>query len=235
MTSAPTLQLIVNPGRMDERVFELPEGSVTIGRTQESSLCVFHGSLSRRHARLERQGEQVLLEDLQSKNGTFVDEVRVERCLLRAGQSFRCGEVLFTLMTPRVRPRELTPSQVQSLRTRLSPGSMGELLAEDQASPRSVLKVRHSSQEGRASEKLQVLLKVSQLLSSPGHIEALLERIVELVFQIMAVDRVALLLVDPETGALRPRVARRANGEEPSGPFYSQRICLLYTSDAADE
>ncbi|WP_434388266.1 adenylate/guanylate cyclase domain-containing protein [Melittangium boletus] len=224
MTSAPTLQLIVNPGRMDERVFELPEGSVTIGRTQESSLCVFHGSLSRRHARLERQGEQVLLEDLQSKNGTFVDEVRVERCLLRVGQSFRCGEVFFTLVTPRARPRELTPSQVQSLRTRLSPGSMGELLAEAQASPRSVLKVRQSNQEGRASEKLQVLLKVSQLLSSPGHIEALLERIVELVFQIMAVDRVALLLVDPETGALRPRVARRANGEVPSGPFYSQRI-----------
>jgi len=218
------MQLIVNPGLMDERVFELPEGSVTIGRTQESTLCVFHGSLSRRHARLERQGEHFLLVDLQSKNGTFVDEVRVERHLLRVGQSFRCGEVYFTLTASRAELRALSPSQVQSLRNRLSPGSMGELLDSSKSSPGSALKLKHKSQENGANEKLQVLLKVSQLLSSPGHIEALLERIVELVFQIMEVDRVALLLVDPATGSLRPRVARLSTGETPSGPFYSQHI-----------
>jgi adenylate cyclase len=88
----------------------------------------------------------------------------------------------------------------------------------------SALKVRRASQDDRAHDKLQVLLKVSQLLSSPGSIEALLERILDLVFQIMEVDRAAILLVDPATGKLVPRVARLANGESPSGAFYSQRI-----------
>jgi adenylate cyclase len=214
------MRLIVNPGMADERVVDLPEGSVTIGRTQESTLCVFDGSLSRRHARLDPQGDHFILVDLNSKNGTFVDEMRVARHAVRPGQSFRCGEVRFTLV-PLQGP---SPSQVQSLNTRLAPVGIAELLDPNKSSPGSALKVKKTGPDGRANEKLQVLLKVSQLLSSPGGIEALLERIVELVFQIMEVDRVALLLADPATGRFVPRVTRRADGQTPSGPFYSQHI-----------
>jgi adenylate cyclase len=220
------MQLIMNPGLLDEQVFELPEGPVTIGRTEESTICVLHKSLSRRHARLERDGERVVLVDLSSKNGTFVNELRVDRHELKDGESFRCGEVRFKLVpSARVLPSELSPTQVQSLQTRFSPGSMDELLGRRaERGDTSALKVRHASQDGRAHDKLQVLLKVSQLLSSPGSIEALLERILDLVFQIMEVDRAAILLVDPATGKLSPRVARLSNGESPSGSFYSQRI-----------
>ena len=221
------MQLIVNPGLLDERVVDLPEGAVTIGRTQESSLCVLHMSLSRRHARLERQGERVLLTDLDSKNGTLIDDVRLEKFTpyeLKGGESFRCGEVRFALVSP-VRGVPLSPTQVQSLHTRLSPGAMDELLERSvESSSGSALRVKRASHENRANEKLQVLLKVSQLLSSPGQIETLLERILDLVFQIMEVDRVTILLVDPATGNLRPRVARVSTGEAPEGAFYSQRI-----------
>ncbi|EAU67540.1 FHA domain-containing protein, partial [Stigmatella aurantiaca] len=55
--------LIMNPGLLTESVLPLPEGPTTIGRTEENSLCVLHASLSRRHARVERQGEQVVLFD----------------------------------------------------------------------------------------------------------------------------------------------------------------------------
>ena len=51
------MQLILNPGALDEQVFELAEGPITIGRTEECNVCVLHKSLSRRHARLEREGE----------------------------------------------------------------------------------------------------------------------------------------------------------------------------------
>ncbi|MFL5352005.1 adenylate/guanylate cyclase domain-containing protein [Archangium sp.] len=220
------MQLIMNPGLLDEQVFELPEGPVTIGRTEESTICVLHKSLSRRHARLEREGERVVLMDLSSKNGTFVNELRIDRYELRDGESFRCGEVRFKLVpSTRVLPLDLSPTQVQSLQTRFSPGSMDELLGRrSERAESSALKVRRANLDDRAHDKLQVLLKVSQLLSSPGSIEALLERILDLVFQIMEVDRAAILLVDPATGKLLPRVARLANGESPSGVFYSQRI-----------
>jgi adenylate cyclase len=216
--------LIMNPGLLTEKVLPLPEGMTTIGRTEENSVCVLHASLSRRHAQLERRGDQVLLTDLGSKNGTFVSEVRVEPRgrELRPGESFRCGEVSFKLMAPVHEPK---PTHTQNLRTRFSPAAMEDLLLAAPTPGSSVLKLRQApASDGRAAEKLQVLLKVSQLLSSLGPIDELLERIIQLVFRILEVDRAAVFLVDPATGALRPRVAQFSSGEVPAGPFYSQHV-----------
>ncbi|SEL15960.1 adenylate cyclase [Stigmatella aurantiaca] len=214
--------LILNPGLLTERVLPLPEGLTTIGRAEENSVYVPNASLSRRHAQLERQGEQIVLVDLKSKNGTFVDEARVERQVLRAGAAFRCGEVSFKLMRPASEPK---PTYTQELQTRFSPGDMEELLLGTHTQGNSVLKLRQAPpSDGRAAEKLQVLLKVSQLLSSLGPIDELLERIIQLVFRILEVDRAAIFLVDPSDGTLRPRVARLSSGEVPSGDFYSHQI-----------
>jgi adenylate cyclase len=196
--------LILNPGLLDEQMQPLPEGHTTIGRTEDNGIHVLHGSLSRRHARLEREGQRVVLVDLGSKNGTFINGARVERHELRAGETFQCGEVVFKLAAP---PPGVEPTRIQSLRTRFSPES------EDLPG--------HSA---RAAERLRVLLKVTQLLSSLGPIEGLLERILQCAFQILEVDRAVILLVDPASGELRPRVARLATGEAPSGPFYSQHV-----------
>ena len=219
------MQLIMNPGSVDEQTFVLPEGPVTIGRTPECTVCVVHKSLSRRHARLERVGGRIILEDLGSKNGTFVGAAEIQRHELREGESFRCGQVSFRLVSssPSL-SEEPMPTQVRSLQTRFSPTTMGELL-RPHADPESntALKMKPVSGDVRAHNKLQILLKVSQLLSSPGSIDEVLDRVLQLVFQILEVDRAAILLVEPGSGQLRPRVAR-ASGELPAGPFYSQHI-----------
>ncbi|ADO74967.1 adenylate/guanylate cyclase domain-containing protein [Stigmatella aurantiaca] len=214
--------LIMNPGLLTESVLPLPEGPTTIGRTEENSLCVLHASLSRRHARVERQGEQVVLFDLNSKNGTFLGDTRVEQRELRAGETFRCGEVSFKLVAAL---GEVKPTHVQPLRTRFSPASMEELLSQQTLAGSSILKVRQTAGgDSRIADKLQVLLKVSHLLSELGPIDEMLERIIQLVFQILEVDRAAIFLVDTASGTLRPRVARLASGQAPSQSFYSQQI-----------
>lgn len=214
--------LIMNPGLSTEQVLPLPEGTTTIGRTEENSVYVPHASLSRRHAQLERSGEQVVLTDLGSKNGTFVNKARVTRHTLSVGDSFRCGEVVFKLELPHGGPR---PTRVQELKTRFSPAAMEELLVSEHTPGQTIIKLRQAPPvDSRAAEKLQVLLKVSQLLSSLGPIDELLERIIQLVFQILEVDRAAIFLVDPTSGELRPRVARLSSGAVPSGSFYSQQI-----------
>jgi two-component system NtrC family sensor kinase len=214
--------VIINPGLGNERALPLPEGISSIGRTEDNTFCSFHASISRRHAHLEREGERVLLVDLGSKNGTFVDNEQVEQRELRVGDSFRCGEISFRLTACAPEPR---PAHTQGLQTRFSSRSMEELLVQAPAPGDAALKVRQAPPEdSRIAEKLQVLLKVSQLLSSPGPMDELLERILQLVFQILDVDRAAIFLVEPGSGALRPRVARLASGETPSGAFYSQQI-----------
>lgn len=206
------MRVILNPGQVDERVVMLPEGTTTIGRTEENGIRVPHPSLSRRHARLERAGGRVVLVDLDSKNGSFVGPHRVSRQELGHGQSFRCGEVWFRLVsldTPL--PDGWGPLRTQPLETRFSGGPTMEALL-DTRSP------------DRTRDKLQVLLKVGQILSSPGPVDGLLERVLQLVFQIWAVDRAAVLLVDRDTGALEPRVSRGVRGGALPERFYSQHI-----------
>ncbi|MBN1209833.1 MAG: GAF domain-containing protein [Myxococcaceae bacterium] len=215
--------LIMNPGLLDEQQHPLPEGHTAIGRTEENSLRVLHMSLSRKHARLEREGSHVVLVDLGSKNGTLVNGIRVDRFVLRDGDSFQCGDVQFKLVSSL---EAMEPTHVQGLKTRFSPLSMEEMLELDRVpGSASALRVREAREaDVRSAEKLRVLLKVGQMLASPGPIDGLLERVLRLVFQILEVDRVAILMVDPTTGTLRPRVARLSTGELPSGSFYSQHV-----------
>jgi adenylate cyclase len=219
------MQLVMNPGALDEQVFSLPEGPVTIGRTEDCTICVMHKSLSRRHARLEHEGGRIFLTDLDSKNGTFVGGVQIQRRELREGDTFLCGQVRFLLArSSSLLSADPLPTQVHSLQTQFSPNTMGDLLGPHaEPGANTALKMKPVSGEGRANNKLQILLKVSQLLSSPGSIDELLDRVLQLVFQILEVDRAAILLVEPTSGQLRPRVAR-ASGELPAGPFYSQHI-----------
>jgi pSer/pThr/pTyr-binding forkhead associated (FHA) protein len=59
----------------NERTIVLPEGESLIGRDPDCAVWLDASGVSRRHARIEvvRRGDIVRLEDLGSKNGTFVD------------------------------------------------------------------------------------------------------------------------------------------------------------------
>lgn len=70
-----------------------PGDALSIGRAPESGLRIDHPSVSRAHAELHFDGAHWQLRDLDSKNGSFVDGIRVqEAALLRAGW-LRFGDV----------------------------------------------------------------------------------------------------------------------------------------------
>lgn len=74
---------------------EVPGRGLTFGRDPGNDLCLDDTEVSRFHARIEPRGRQFLLEDLGSRNGTFVDRIRVRQHLLSTGESFVIGP--FTL------------------------------------------------------------------------------------------------------------------------------------------
>jgi DNA-binding winged helix-turn-helix (wHTH) protein len=80
-----------------EQHFLLPEGEVEIGRSVEVAIRIDAGSVSRRHARIVVSGGEARLEDLGSKNGTFVDGKPItSACLLKDGDEIRIGRVELT-------------------------------------------------------------------------------------------------------------------------------------------
>ena len=67
---------------------------VVIGRGTDSSLTIKHPLLSRRHCEVYEEGDQVLIRDLASLNGTFVNDIRVETALpLVSGAQLKLGSV----------------------------------------------------------------------------------------------------------------------------------------------
>jgi predicted component of type VI protein secretion system len=57
--------------------------SITIGRLHDNAVVIDQPAVSSHHACIFREGEAFVLEDLQSTNGTFVNDRRVSRCRLR--------------------------------------------------------------------------------------------------------------------------------------------------------
>jgi serine/threonine protein kinase len=66
--------------------------SVMVGRDRTCSIVLSHPAVSRRHARITASGEKgPVLEDLQSANGTYVNNTRVDRVVLKPGDIVRFG------------------------------------------------------------------------------------------------------------------------------------------------
>jgi DNA-binding winged helix-turn-helix (wHTH) protein len=75
-----------------DRVFALAPGPNVLGRAEEATVQIEAPGVSRRHARVVVGDEQATIEDLGSKNGTFLREVRLDAPgVLRDGDTFRLG------------------------------------------------------------------------------------------------------------------------------------------------
>lgn len=72
---------------------EIPRGAITIGRSNSNNLVADSQLVSKIHVRLEQNGIQLLLIDLQSSNGTFMNGERIESKVLADGDEFILGGV----------------------------------------------------------------------------------------------------------------------------------------------
>ncbi len=76
-----------------QHVIPLEPGENVIGRDADVAVCIKAGDVSRRHARIVIENDAARLEDLGSKNGTYLMEHRLENeVVLRNGDSFRVGQ-----------------------------------------------------------------------------------------------------------------------------------------------
>ena len=212
----PSYQLISFGG---EQRFDLPPGRpLIVGRAVASDLPIFDPTISRRHAELMAEDEGVRVRDLGSSNGTFVNGVASGEGWLGANDTVAFGKVSFY-----VRAVELAVAP-PSPRPPTGPGgTIVRQMAVQAAPPAQLdgpsgvgqLRVPEADQGARQAHKLSLLLEISQKLSGELDLDRLLGTVVAMMFEVMQVDRVAILLRDPVSGDLMPRVTRsRIGGAE---------------------
>lgn len=83
---------IVGSGEKD-RVIELEEEEVIIGRSPQCGIQLSLESVSRKHARVIFRNEEYRIEDMGSANGTYVDGIKVVKCVLRNNDQIDIGGV----------------------------------------------------------------------------------------------------------------------------------------------
>jgi pSer/pThr/pTyr-binding forkhead associated (FHA) protein/Tfp pilus assembly protein PilF len=85
-------KLIVKKGEEVIEEFLLKEEGLGIGRGEGNDILLSDRSVSRRHARVTREGKRWFLEDLGSSNGTFIEGRKIEKEELIPGTEFRIGK-----------------------------------------------------------------------------------------------------------------------------------------------
>ncbi|MGV9674746.1 ATP-binding cassette domain-containing protein [Nocardia sp. NPDC003482] len=79
------------------RADKIPAGGLTIGRTSDNQIVVNDPLASRKHARLVKAAEGLVIEDVGSANGTFVNGRREQRTALRERDIVTIGNVDFVV------------------------------------------------------------------------------------------------------------------------------------------
>ncbi|MEM8639141.1 MAG: adenylate/guanylate cyclase domain-containing protein [Cyanobacteria bacterium P01_G01_bin.54] len=241
--------LVCYPDSDHEKIYPLQWGSNLIGRSPSNHITIKHSSLSRRHAEIQLQDESWVIRDLKSLNGTFVNQVKIEHQLLHHGDTIVCGMVQFRFIsnvTEGERDEDTFTGGELPIVRQYSP-RQSRLAIEDiidkNKNTGSALRLSQEDTNQRTVDKLNLLLEVGKQLSAPEEPQQLLDRILELLLEIMEVDRAAILLANEQTGQLEQKAVKTRSGMSIRYQFYSTKITdyvyrhgdAVLTDDAAED
>lgn len=93
---------ISHPG-LETTSVELEEKDTFIGRVSQCRVQLQFENTSRLHARISCRDEEYQIEDLESTNGTFVNGVQVQKCVLRNNDQIQIGDANILFLEGKIR------------------------------------------------------------------------------------------------------------------------------------
>jgi pSer/pThr/pTyr-binding forkhead associated (FHA) protein len=93
----PALVVRSGGGRAGE-TFPLNQDRTTIGRSPECDIFLDDVTVSRKHAVVARRDGELVIEDLESLNGTFLNRKRIEQSALSDGDELQIGKYKLTFL-----------------------------------------------------------------------------------------------------------------------------------------
>jgi hypothetical protein len=75
-----------------------PDKAIVVGRSSDLDMVLVEDMVSRKHARIAMQGDQIWIEDLGSTNGTFVNGEKIKRARLKEGDRVLIGTSILKLI-----------------------------------------------------------------------------------------------------------------------------------------
>jgi len=219
------LVLTVLQGPDKGRRFELPgDEPQLIGRSSEA-LPLTDQTISRRHAELTPDEGRWLINDLKSSNGTYVNGARVEhQRRLQPGDQIRTG---MTLMVFGEGAEQRSRNQGA---LHVAGKNELEVNVEQTVESNDDSMIMAVPDPGQAAEfQLKVIYELTSLIGSVTDEQALLERVMDVIFEYFEANRGFILLQEdeherPEPAIVRQRHAPESEGNKPEAITVSRTI-----------
>jgi len=93
-------KLVVLTQSMAGRSYDLATERTTVGRVEDNAFQIAEPSVSSRHCEILLQGGNIVVKDLNSTNGTFINGEKISEGVLKPGQTLRLGNVELKLDVP---------------------------------------------------------------------------------------------------------------------------------------
>jgi adenylate cyclase len=200
----------------------LPPGDTIVGRAATCDVVINHPSVSRTHLKVTVRGDACMLTDLGSARGT-----RRQNQLIAGpvevinGETIRIGQVEIAFV------REAEPQGVSISEDRQIVDPSATLYRRVD----SLVADRAAAAPMEAARLLKLLSDISTTLVAVQPLPQILERVVDLVFEVVAADRAYLLLRDAPDRPLSARVMRRRDGRVPEHATVSRTVVDMVMRD----
>ena len=210
----PSIYVIQGSGQgshfdLAELISSSDERVVGIGREKGNDITVEDHEASRRHAEIRKCNDTYFLTDLESSNGTFLNNCRISEAELKSGDRIQIGRTLF--LYSQGAGGHLSPTNVEIVGAESgNDGSRIIAAVPDKLGPNLPPLPQDDTQNHwlvQAQNNLDVMYRTALAVSHTLDIDDLLDRILQLVFDWVEADRGCIMLREEETGQLITKAA----------------------------
>ena len=229
---APILKVV--QGEQAGQSFPLDGDRTTVGRHPQCDVVLENVAVSRQHARFVRAGADVFVEDMSSRNGTFLNDVVIEgQAALKDNDRIQLSDVILTFHTSRESAAKSDSESFEVRTTPLEPDSAiehsqmfpagSQPFMGDNSSIVSSIEIRSSMDGGSSAggghdltaAKLEAVLEISRSVSRVLELDKLFPRILETLFKTFPqTEQGFVLLLDPQTQRLKVKASQTRHNEQ---------------------
>jgi pSer/pThr/pTyr-binding forkhead associated (FHA) protein len=204
------LQIFIMNGPDKGRSFEFEEDVILVGRAPENHIQMKDKSVSRNHVKIEKKGQKHFITDLRSKNGTFIEGMRIEpqkEYEVSEGIPVAVGKTFIAL-------GKSYPNDMLAV---LDSIDLFKELDENGGD----IKDRPLT----AKKNMELIYKVSNVLMQSLNIKDVLEKVLAYIMELLKrIDRGVVILIDTKTGNISDAISISKTSKDGTGKAYSKTI-----------
>lgn len=208
-SSVMTPKLVAVAGPLKATVLPLIEREISIGRDASNVLVIDDLSVSRYHCVISRHDVSLIIRDLDSHNGTFINELPIKERLLEHGDRITIGTSLFFVLL----------SDIEAL-----PNSNNVQMEDDRAITKSGISLRVEEALYSLTRDLTALIRVSTAINSARSFDLLQRELLVQIFAVVPAQRGAIILGDQETGEFTSVFGLERNSDPQSTVHVSSQV-----------